>query len=425
MGVIERFRIHVTSSDESTACPFFMDNGTTFCYITVNNLYFVGVTRRNANAMMIVTFLYKLAGVLKSYFESVEEEAIKDNFSITYELLDEVMDHGYPQITDSSILHEYIKSEAQKLTVDKVQTSSAVTNLVSWRREGIKYPKNEVFLDVIEKVNLLVSSSGSVVRSEILGTLKMKSLLSGMPELRLGLNDRALLDAVNKERSQRPGSARPVSFRPVDLDDVRFHQCVRLARFDADRTISFIPPDGEFELMSYRMAAQHIKPLISVEAVITNHTESKLEFAVKLKSQFKVRSVANSVEILVPLPPDVQRPQLKTSMGMGAARYHPDKDAIVWTIPQLEALKEGLMTASFSLPSVASEQRDHFKRKPVSVKFEIPYFVVSGLTVRYLRITEKSGYSAMPWVRHITQNGDYEFRLIDNSNNKNVAGASA
>ena len=38
----------------------------------------------------------------------------------------------------------------------------------------------------------------------------------------------------------------------MELEDVKFHQCVRLSRFENDRTISFIPPDGEFELMSYR-----------------------------------------------------------------------------------------------------------------------------------------------------------------------------
>lgn len=32
----------------------------------------------------------------------------------------------------------------------------AVTNAVSWRSEGIRYRKNEVFLDVIESVNMLV-----------------------------------------------------------------------------------------------------------------------------------------------------------------------------------------------------------------------------------------------------------------------------
>ena len=32
---------------------------------------------------------------------------------------------------------------------------STVTNAVSWRSEGISYRKNEVFLDVIESLNLL------------------------------------------------------------------------------------------------------------------------------------------------------------------------------------------------------------------------------------------------------------------------------
>lgn len=39
----------------------------------------------------------------------------------------------------------------------------------------------------------------------------------------------------------------------MELEDTKFHQCVRLSRFENDRTISFIPPDGEFELMSYRL----------------------------------------------------------------------------------------------------------------------------------------------------------------------------
>ena len=66
----------------------------------------------------------------------------------------------------------------------------AVTNAVSWRPENIKYRKNEVFLDVIESVNLLAGAQGNVLRSEIVGVVKMRVYLSGMPELRLGLNDK-------------------------------------------------------------------------------------------------------------------------------------------------------------------------------------------------------------------------------------------
>ena len=42
----------------------------------------------------------------------------------------------------------------------------AVTNAVHWRPEGIKYRKNEVFLDVIESVNLLAGAQGNVLRWE-------------------------------------------------------------------------------------------------------------------------------------------------------------------------------------------------------------------------------------------------------------------
>lgn len=51
------------------------------------------------------------------------------------------------------------------------------------------------------------------------------------------------------------------------------------------------------------------------------------------------------------------------------------------------------------------------KSRPISVVFEIPYFTVSGIQVRYLKISERSGYDALPWVRYITQNGNYFLRM--------------
>ena len=190
------------------------------------------------------------AQVLKDYFRELEEESIRDNFVITYELMDEMMDFGYPQISEAKILREYITQEAHKLEV--VKPPMAVTNAVSWRSEGIKHRKNEIFLDVVERLNLLVAANGTLLRSEILGSLKMRSYLSGMPELKLGLNDKLLFEATGR----RTGGRGVSKGKAVEMEDIKFHQCVRLARFENDRTISFIPPDGEFELMSYRLNTQ-------------------------------------------------------------------------------------------------------------------------------------------------------------------------
>jgi hypothetical protein len=60
--------------------------------------------------------------------------------------------------------------------------------VVDWRSGTL-----QVFLDVVESVNLLVNSNGTVVRSEVVGALKMRTYLSGMPECKLGLNDKASL----------------------------------------------------------------------------------------------------------------------------------------------------------------------------------------------------------------------------------------
>lgn len=103
--------------------------------------------------------------------------------------------------------------------------------------------------------------------------------------------------------------------------------------------------------------------------------------------------------------------------------------AIIWAIGFFPSGKEFSMRAKFGFPSVKSGtsvvlcpllnllvddgQNDQRKLKPISVNFEIPYYTASGIQVRYLKIVEKSGYPALPWVRYITQNANYLFRMPD------------
>lgn len=113
--------------------------------------------------------------------------------------------------------------------------------------------------------------------------------------------------------------------KAIEMEDTKFHQCVRLSRFENDRTISFIPPDGEFELMSYRLSTP-VKPLIWVEAAVESHKGSRVEYMVKVIAQFKRRSTANNVEIYVPVPDDADSPKFRVRVstdlhiGKGSSR---------------------------------------------------------------------------------------------------------
>ncbi|KAL8137847.1 hypothetical protein V2J09_003848 [Rumex salicifolius] len=334
----ERFftKLIEKEADPQSQNPVVNDDGVTYMFIQHNNIYMMAASRQNCNAASLLLFLHRVVDVFKHYFEVLEEESLRDNFVVV------------------------------------------------------------VFLDVVESVNILVNSNGQIVRSDVVGALKMRTYLSGMPECKLGLNDRVLLEA----------QGRTTKGKAIDLDDIK---CVRLARFENDRTISFVPPDGAFDLMTYRLSTQ-VKPLIWVEAQVERHSRSRFEIIVKSRSQFKERSTAANVEIELPVPSDATNPNIRTSMG--SASYAPEKDALVWKIKSFPGGKEYMMRAEFTLPSIRSEEAVPERKAPIRVKFEIPYFTVSGIQVRYLKIIEKSGYQALPWVRYITMAGEYELRLM-------------
>lgn len=77
---------------------------------------------------------------------------------------------------------------------EQAAITSQVTGQIGWRREGIKYRRNELFLDVLEYVNLLMSPQGQVLSAHVAGKVIMKSYLSGMPECKFGINDKIVVD---------------------------------------------------------------------------------------------------------------------------------------------------------------------------------------------------------------------------------------
>ena len=48
------------------------------------------------------------------------------------------------------------------------------------------------------------------------------------------------------------------------------------------------------------------------------------------KSQFKRRSTANNVEIIIPVPMDADSPKFKTTVG--SCKYVPELNSVIWSI---------------------------------------------------------------------------------------------
>ena len=70
----------------------------------------------------------------------------------------------------------------------------------------------------------------------------------------------------------------------------QFHQCVKLSKFETEHAISFIPPDGEYELMRYRTTKDIALPF-RVIPLVKEVGRTKLEVKVLLYINARGRSI--------------------------------------------------------------------------------------------------------------------------------------
>lgn len=399
----DSFRLQVVAAKEtggSQSGPVKRIEDCSFLYTRHMKMYFVAITRSNVNPALVFEYLFQKIKILQAFLgDEFDENSMRNNMTLIYELMDETMDFGYPQNCAIDVLRLYINLGAVK-PVDENETSeltSQITGAIDWRREGIRHRKNEVYIDVLEKVNLLLSSTGNILRNEVTGQVHMNTKLTGMPECKFGLNDKLVIDKENYNHGSRK--------RGVEIDDCTFHRCVRLGKFDADRTITFIPPDGEFELMRYRVTDNINLPFRVIPAV----QEEGLKVSVNLKviANFSDKLFATSVVIKIPVPRNAAKSKIKTSIGR--AKYEPEQQAVLWRVKRFPGKAEGLLTCDVDLmPTV---RKKVWSRPPINLDFQVPMFTASGVHVRFLRTYDKSGYRTNRWVRYITKGGGYQIRI--------------
>ncbi|CAL6315205.1 unnamed protein product [Bathycoccus prasinos] len=458
-----------------------------FMFIRVANVYVCAATKLNVNVSMCFAFLKSAIGTFQSYFGKVNENNIRANFVLMYELFDEMCDNGYPQITSANVLKEFItqkasvmdiiegklnnkgdngqmksskdeKEEAMNKLARARQTTAQMTGSVQWRRPGLMYKKNEVYLDVIETISCVTQANGDALRASCSGRVVLNAKLSGMPELKIGLND-SLGDEAKGGRNNpnavdAGGDGKDMDFRgmpslankrkTIDLDDLQFHHCVNLSKFASDKVVSFVPPDGEFELMKYRVS-ENVSIPFKVIAMVKELGRTRVSVDVMFKSVFAEKTVAQEIRVRIPVPPNTAK--VKVLCSGGKARYLAGEECLRWKIKNLPGGKEIRLQAEVmlvgSIKDDADDKKSGGKKKwsqpPLNVQFSLPMFTASGLRIRFLKVWSKEGYEATKWVRYLTtaassghqgasakltsserkKMGDFEVRVNSDGNNNN------
>jgi len=191
-------------------------DGINYLFIKKTNLFFVATTKFNVSPSFTLELLDRLAKVFKDYCGVLSEEALRKNFVLIYELLDEMLvrtwrqacggvgvglaegrrgqeaaaslwelsagpnrlpsrtpptpqDYGYPQSTSTEQLKMYVHNEP--IAVDsarsgassmgasrKTISSSAVQKPISLSTSSTG-KKNEIFVDILERLTVLFNAN--------------------------------------------------------------------------------------------------------------------------------------------------------------------------------------------------------------------------------------------------------------------------
>ncbi|VDN50526.1 unnamed protein product [Dracunculus medinensis] len=353
-----------------------------------NQLFFLAVTTAETSPLMVIEFLHRIIGTFTEYFDECSNNSIKENCVIFFELLDEMLDNGFPLATELNILQELIKPPNFLRTIanqvigrtnfSEVLPTGQLSN-VPWRRADVKYTNNEAYFDVIEEIDAIIDKQGATVFSEIQGYIDCCCKLSGMPDLTMSL--------VN----------------PRLLDDVSFHPCVRFKRWENERVLSFIPPDGNFRLLSYHIGSQSMVAIpiyVRHSILLKGGTNGRIELTVGPKQS--MGKVLEEVVVEMLLPKSVQNCNLIPSNGK--CTFDPSTKLLQWNVGKIELGKPPTLKGSVSVNSNIAVETP-----PITVKFRINQLAVSGLKVNRLDMYGEK-YKPFKGVKYITRAGRFQVR---------------
>lgn len=425
------------------------------------------------NPLTPFVFLERLIETMHEYFGSpLSATKIDANNDTLTLVLNEMIDNGLPNITDSNKLRELVllKSLLSKILSTSNELAAAATNKslaslsamayapkaegsIPWRKSNVRYTNNEVFIDVIEAVNVILkpkktrdggssarnfdsafysnSFSGSnlvPVTGTITGKIDCLSHISGVPQLEVDFNSAAVL-----------------------VDVPQFHQCVKLDTWMKSKSLSFIPPDGQSTLMTYLVdmdtllekAQLGMLSQVELECLLgLGSRQNEFELRIKVPVHNAISKIESlSLEIFA--EPSQQSGSEDASIVEGVTnmksirvtngdfRYHGDGRA-EWTLKELKTGVQPVLRGSITTSSGKEEivtpepffDPEHDpngipNQRPISplyykLAFEYKGAVPSGLKVDSLRVTSIKGLgdNVKPFkgVRYITKTGDYTIR---------------
>ncbi|XP_035034550.2 AP-4 complex subunit mu-1 isoform X9 [Hippoglossus stenolepis] len=350
-----------------------------FIHVRQGGLYWVATTTDDSSPFTVIEFLNRLTALVKDYCGTLSEKLVQMNFALIYELLDEVL----------------FGAETQQ---SKVAPGSAATRPIQCSRE--QGGKSEIFVDVIERMSVVIGSNGVVMKADVEGEIKVKCYMSNCSEMRIGLNEEF---SIGKSQLRGYGAA-------VRVDECSFHQAVRLDEFDSHRILRLCPSQGEQTVMQYQLSNDlPSAPPFRLFPTVERDSGGRLLMYMKLRCDLPPKTAAINVCATVPVPKGSVSLSQELSSPDQSSELKPQSRAVVWQIPRFPGGTQ--LCALFKLEVAGLSSASLLEVGPVGLSFELPKVTATGLQIRFLRLSPVQPGPSQRWVRYVTHSDSYTLRI--------------
>jgi len=233
------------------------------------------------------------------------------------------------------------------------------------------------------------------VTADVRGTVLCTSRMSGTPDMTLLFNT------------------------PTIIEDCSFHPCVRYARWERESVVSFVPPDGPFTLMTYRVNSTGapnlpiaVRPAVSLREGASRATFTLLPKPLSTRaaggagaSLVSAADVAvEDVRLVVSFPRAFKTVDM--SSDVGSVSVDPKTNELTWVVRSLPKDKSpelgGLLHTTPGAPVP-------IESPSATLHFNVSNHTVSGLGIKDLLLTNET-YKFFKGARTFMRSGRVQVR---------------
>jgi AP-4 complex subunit mu-1 len=405
-AVIEAFYNRI--SEDVPPPPVFRLDNLNFCYIFQTNLYFVVATDESMSPTVLLGILARIVLVIGDYAGTFSEITMQKNLGLVYEIIDEILCFGCPQATDSSnlqhLVHNTIPYDAgflRELDVLDLLDLSHFDRPLALGPEDKGKLGNEIYFVINEAIEMVVSANNQPLRAVANGTGFVKSYLQGQPSILVQFDPQMCVATRAMRKLELP------------YDDIVFSPFVQTHSFDADRQISFVPPQGSSQIFTYR-CSRPISPPFLLVPVFESKQAKVVVVRLSVQATYPASQSATEVVIKFQCPVEISNAscELPRSVEDGqSGEFDVKGRQVIWRIKTFQGLQEYSSRFRFifdnGIPCSAETLLG-----PISVEFSLP-FLLSGMKIRnFLVSTTGSSSNPKRWIREISTAQCYTYTFV-------------